>query len=95
MLNSRPDARRHRQALLGAASDIFLEFGITAPLELVVARSGLATPLAWLLSPALLDLGEWRTLYMFESGPCRSEAKSRPPAASDSLSSPSETSRRR
>lgn len=41
MLNSRTDARRHRQALLGAASDIFLEFGITAPLELVVARSGL------------------------------------------------------
>lgn len=30
--------------------------------------SQLATPLAWLLSPALLDLGEWRTLYMFESG---------------------------
>ncbi|WP_242154221.1 MFS transporter [Sphingomonas sp. BAUL-RG-20F-R05-02] len=30
--------------------------------------SQLATPLAWLLSPALLDLGEWRTLYLFESG---------------------------
>ena len=30
--------------------------------------SQLATPLAWLLSPALLDLGEWQTLYMFESG---------------------------
>jgi MFS family permease len=30
--------------------------------------SQLATPLAWLLSPALLDLGDWRTLYMFESG---------------------------
>ncbi|MDX3910174.1 MAG: MFS transporter [Sphingobium sp.] len=30
--------------------------------------SQLATPLAWLLSPALLDLDEWRTLYMFESG---------------------------
>lgn len=30
--------------------------------------SQLATPLAWLLSPALLDLGEWQTLYLFESG---------------------------
>jgi MFS family permease len=30
--------------------------------------SQLATPLAFLLSPALLDLGEWRTLYLFESG---------------------------
>lgn len=30
--------------------------------------SQLATPLAWLLSPALLDLGEWRTLYLFECG---------------------------
>lgn len=28
----------------------------------------LATPLAWLLSPALLDRDEWRTLYLFESG---------------------------
>lgn len=27
-----------------------------------------ATPLAWLLSPALLDLGNWRTLYQFEAG---------------------------
>lgn len=30
--------------------------------------SQLATPLAFLLSPALLDLGEWKTLYLFESG---------------------------
>ena len=28
----------------------------------------LATPLAWMLSPALLDSGDWRTLYIFESG---------------------------
>jgi AcrR family transcriptional regulator len=41
MINGRPDARRHRRALLRAASEIFLEFGITAPLELVVVRSGL------------------------------------------------------
>lgn len=27
-----------------------------------------ATPIAWLLSPALLDLGEWHRLYVFESG---------------------------
>ena len=30
--------------------------------------SQLATPIAWLLSPALLDLGEWRGLYLFETG---------------------------
>lgn len=30
--------------------------------------SQVATPLAWLISPALLDLGEWQTLYVFESG---------------------------
>ena len=28
----------------------------------------LATPLAWVLSPALLDSGDWRTLYLFEAG---------------------------
>ncbi|WP_454887438.1 MFS transporter [Sphingomonas oryzagri] len=33
-----------------------------------VGLSQLATPIAWLLSPPLLDLGEWRTLYLFESG---------------------------
>ncbi|EIT71669.1 MAG: MFS transporter [Hydrocarboniphaga sp.] len=33
-----------------------------------IGISQLATPLAWLLSPALLDLGDWRTLYLFESG---------------------------
>jgi MFS family permease len=37
-------------------------------LVLGLGISQLATPVAWLLSPALLDLGEWRTLYMFESG---------------------------
>ncbi len=30
--------------------------------------SQLGTPLAWLMSPALLDLGEWHRLYVFESG---------------------------
>lgn len=30
--------------------------------------SQLATPLAWVLSPALLDLGEWQALYVFEGG---------------------------
>jgi len=38
--NDRTDARRHRQALLQAASAIFLEHGITAPLDLVVTRAG-------------------------------------------------------
>ncbi|WP_454883241.1 MFS transporter [Sphingomonas oryzagri] len=33
-----------------------------------VGLSQLATPIAWLLSPPLLDLGEWQTLYLFESG---------------------------
>lgn len=33
-----------------------------------IGLSQLATPIAWLLSPSLLDLGEWRTLYLFESG---------------------------
>lgn len=28
----------------------------------------LATPIAWLLSPALLDLDQWHRLYVFESG---------------------------
>ena len=37
---------------------VILGFGITQ----------LGTPLAWLLSPALLDMGEWHRLYMFESG---------------------------
>lgn len=30
--------------------------------------SQLGTPLAWLMSPALLDMGEWHRLYVFESG---------------------------
>ena len=37
-------------------------------LILGIGISQLATPLAWLLSSALLDLGEWNTLYLFESG---------------------------
>ncbi|MGF6317931.1 MFS family permease [Pseudomonas frederiksbergensis] len=37
-------------------------------LVLGVGISQLATPLAWLLSPALLDLGEWHRLYVFEAG---------------------------
>jgi MFS family permease len=30
--------------------------------------SQLATPLAWLMSPSLIDLGDWRALYLFEAG---------------------------
>ncbi len=30
--------------------------------------SQLGTPLAWLMSPALLEMGEWHRLYLFESG---------------------------
>nr|WP_238935005.1 MFS transporter [Pseudomonas typographi] len=37
-------------------------------LVLGIGISQLATPLAWLLSPALLDLGEWHRLYVFEAG---------------------------
>jgi MFS family permease len=37
-------------------------------LVLGIGISQLATPLAWLLSPALLDLGEWNRLYVFEAG---------------------------
>lgn len=40
MSNERTDARRHRLALLQAASEVFLEQGITAPLDLVVERAG-------------------------------------------------------
>lgn len=40
-MNIRIDAQRHRQALLKAAREVFLLHGITAPLELVIARSGL------------------------------------------------------
>lgn len=41
LMTIRTDARRHRQALLEAAREVFLQHGITAPLELVVERSGL------------------------------------------------------
>jgi MFS family permease len=37
-------------------------------MALGLTLSQLATPLAWMLSSPLLDLGEWRTLYLFESG---------------------------
>ncbi|MET4896763.1 MFS transporter [Sphingomonadaceae bacterium jetA1] len=40
--------------LLG--NSIVVAFGLTQ----------LALPIAWLLSPALLDLGNWQTLYLFE-----------------------------
>jgi hypothetical protein len=33
-----------------------------------VGIAQIATPLAWVLSPALLDLGEWHNLYLFEAG---------------------------
>lgn len=33
-----------------------------------IGISQLATPLAWLLSSALLNLGEWHRLYVFEAG---------------------------
>nr|WP_284337320.1 MFS transporter [Comamonas sp. NoAH] len=37
-------------------------------LVLGVGISQLATPLAWLLSPSLLDHGQWHNLYMLEAG---------------------------
>ncbi|MEG0002161.1 MAG: MFS transporter [Comamonas sp.] len=37
-------------------------------LVLGVGISQLATPLAWLLSPSLLDHGQWHNLYWFEAG---------------------------
>ncbi|MGH8053486.1 MAG: MFS transporter [Stenotrophomonas sp.] len=33
-----------------------------------MSLSMLATPLAWLLSPSLLNYGEWQNLYLFEAG---------------------------
>lgn len=33
-----------------------------------MAISQLATPIAWLASPALLDIGDWRGLYLFDLG---------------------------
>lgn len=33
-----------------------------------ISVSQLATPLAWMLSPALLDSGDWHSLYRFEAG---------------------------
>lgn len=37
-------------------------------LVLGVGIAQLATPLAWLLSPGLLDVGQWHNLYLFEAG---------------------------
>ena len=37
-------------------------------LVLGIGIAQLATPLAWLLSPGLLEGGEWRNLYLFEAG---------------------------
>ncbi|MDM0078638.1 MFS transporter [Variovorax sp. J2P1-59] len=39
-----------------------------AGLVVGLTLSQLATPLAWLMSPSLLDLGDWRTLYALEAG---------------------------
>ena len=41
MNTDRSDARRHRLTLLDAASRVFLEHGVTAPLEMVIEMSGL------------------------------------------------------
>jgi MFS family permease len=35
---------------------------------IALGLSQLTTPLAWMLSPTLIDLGEWRSLYLFEAG---------------------------
>lgn len=37
-------------------------------LVLGVGISQLATPLAWLISPTLLEFGQWHNLYLFEAG---------------------------
>ncbi|MCE3605799.1 MFS transporter [Massilia sp. P8910] len=37
-------------------------------LVLGVGIAQIATPLAWLMSPALLDMGQWHNLYLFEAG---------------------------
>lgn len=37
-------------------------------LVLGVGIAQLATPLAWMLSPGLMDAGEWHNLYLFEAG---------------------------
>ncbi len=41
---------------------------LAAGLVVGMTIAQLATPLAWLLSPAMLDLGDWRTWYQFEAG---------------------------
>lgn len=37
-------------------------------LVLGIGLTQLAAPLAWMLSPALLDIGDWGRLYLFEAG---------------------------
>lgn len=37
-------------------------------LVIAVGLSQLATPLAWILSPSLLEHGQWHNLYLFEAG---------------------------
>ena len=39
-----------------------------AGLVVGVSIAQFATPLAWVLSPSLMDAGDWRTLYLFEGG---------------------------
>ncbi len=41
---------------------------VAQSLILGIGISQLAAPLAWLLSPALIDLGDWYSLYRFEAG---------------------------
>ncbi|KQT82841.1 MFS transporter [Aurantimonas sp. Leaf443] len=41
---------------------------IGAGLSLGFALSQFAVPIAWLVSPPLLDIGDWRGLYLFELG---------------------------
>ncbi|NWB12300.1 MFS transporter [Pseudomonas sp. D5002] len=46
----------------------FKKAAMGSALVLGIGISQLATPLAWLISPALLDMGEWHRLYVFEAG---------------------------
>lgn len=46
----------------------FPKVRIGQALVIALGISQLATPLAWLLSPTLIDLGESRALYLFEAG---------------------------
>lgn len=46
----------------------FKKAAMGSALVLGIGISQLATPIAWLISPALLDMGEWHRLYVFEAG---------------------------